>query len=128
MKADFYGCALFLLGLLSSSGPTANLKDKHGSVTDNNVKLENSEASYKPFVVFEQGKENPYWDDNMVLKYSLELIERLNGEFGGIMNDKAEVDNGGRRLLLKYIESNRKANNEYFENLSQTIFDVCSHS
>ena len=122
LRTDFYRCALFLLGLQNAHDPVEWLEKGFDA---NTIKFEVSSSAYKPFVVFEPGKENPYWDEEMVLRYSLRLLGRFKEE----VRTSGKINEGkGREVLLKYIEtfSSRGMSDGNFKLLSQSIFNICS--
>lgn len=45
------------------------------------IRKNETQLEYKPFVVFEQGKDNPYWDDHLLRKLTLELLRRFRMEY-----------------------------------------------
>lgn len=128
LSSDFYRCALFLLGLQNAHDPVEWLEKGCDS---NIMKFEVSSSAYKPFVVFEQGKENPYWDEKMVLRYNLRLLARFDDEQlktnGKLVSD---VGGKGRDVLIKYIDTYSQSTGSSnipdgnFKLLSQSISNI----
>eukprot|EP00111_Clytia_hemisphaerica_P000593 TCONS_00001710-protein len=64
---------------------------------------------YQPFVVFEQGKDNPYWDDQMILEYSIRILDR----FIYSIKHRPEWTEKDKNIVLEYIgETNNKGNDK----------------
>lgn len=118
---------MFLLGLQNGHDPLEWLEKGCDSSI---MTFEVSSSAYKPFVVFEQGKENPYWDEKMVLSYNLRLLARFVDEQQLKRNGKMDDGVVGRDVLIKYIEtyskSNDTSNKPYgnFKLLNQTISNI----
>lgn len=130
LSTDFYQCALFMLGLQNAHDPLEWLEKGCDS---NIMTFEVSSSAYKPFVVFEQGKENPYWDEKMVLRYNLRLLSRFGDEqlkIDGKMNGGVAVVGKGRDVLVKYMETYTQSKNGSnvpdgnYKLLSQSISNI----
>ena len=99
LKRDFVHGTLFLLCLQNNHDMFEWIGKEIGDEVPAEEEDSDSSIVYQPFVVFERGKENPYWDDQMISQAVCNLLTRFI--------DKEKMK-GGRKTPKSHTKSNKK--------------------
>ncbi|XP_066911466.1 tRNA (32-2'-O)-methyltransferase regulator THADA-like isoform X2 [Clytia hemisphaerica] len=113
---------LFLVGLQKNQN-AMNWFQQRGVKDERTISslLTNEVTSvYQPFVVFEQGKDNPYWDDQMILEYSIRILDR----FINSIKHRPEWTEKDKNIVLEYIGENNNKGNDKLTILVNKIRDI----